>query len=73
MIVRAEGALYFVKKSKMIEKWSSPKVQMAGNTENDYLWKYLDYSYFRRDVEYKAESVRSENDLVARDNYQPNC
>ena len=45
---------------------------MAGNTENDYLWKYLDYSYFRRDVEYKAESVRSENDLVARDNYQPN-
>ena len=43
---------------------------MAGNTEND---KYLDYSYFRRDVEYKAESVQGENDLVARDNYQPNC
>ena len=59
MIVRAEGV-----------QEKNNRVQMAGNTEND---KYLDYSYFRRDVEYKAESVRSENDLVARDNYQPNC
>ena len=62
MIVRAEGV-----------QEKNNQVQMAGNTENYYLWKYLDYSYFRRDVEYKAESVRSENDLVARDNYQPNC
>ena len=62
MIVRAEGV-------QEKNNW----VQMAGNTANDYLWKYLDYSYFRRNVEYKSESERGENDSVARDNYQPNC